>query len=142
MKIQLTGWKAIAALLIIAAVIVGKFIMERSTLAGEATQEIKLVLQGEYVAAGLKDVDTAAMSEAEIAAKAEELLKLDQIEFTSISARGRGDDVRVKLEIQVAGQDPPDGKSVRYYQLSHSTVTGWRVRREITALSYYLKLSL
>ena len=36
-------------------------------------------------------------------AKAKELLKLDQIEFTSINARGRGDDVRFKLEIQVAG---------------------------------------
>ena len=141
MRIELTGPKAIVALLIIVAVIVGKFMMERSTLASEATPEIKLYLQGEYVADGLKDFDTAAMTDEEIAAKAQELLKLDQIEFTSISARGRGDDVRVKLEIQVAGQDPPDGRRVRYYQLSHSTVTGWRVRREITALSYYLKLS-
>jgi len=142
MKIELTGPKAIAALLIIAALIVGKFMMERSTLAAEAMPEIRLYLQGEYVAAGLKDFDTAAMSEEELDAKAQELLKLDEIEFTSISARGRGDDVRVKLEIQVARQDPPDGRRVRYYQLSHSTVTGWRVRREITALSYYLKLSL
>jgi hypothetical protein len=46
----------------------------------------------------------------------------------------------VKIEIQVAGKDPPDGKRVRYYKMSHSTVTGWRVRRETTMLSYYLKL--
>ena len=141
MKIELKGPKAIAVLLIIAAVIVGKFMIERSTLTTEATQEIKLYLQGEYVADQLKEFDPASMTNEEMEAKARELLKLDQIEFTSINARGRGDDVRVKLEIQVAGADPPDGQRVRYYQLSHSTVTGWRIRREITALSYYLKFS-
>lgn len=142
MKLELKGWKAIAALAIIAAVVGGKFLMERSTLTTEATEEIKLYLRGEYVSHELRDFDLEQMADDEAEAKAQELLKLEDIQFTSIKARGRGDDVRVKLEIQVAGQDPPDGKRVRYYQLSHSVITGWYVRREITALSYYLKFSL
>lgn len=142
MKLELTGWKAIAVLAVIALVIGGKLMMERSTLATEAAEEIKLYLRGEYASQGLRDFDLDQMTEEGAEAKAQELLKLEDIQFTSISARGRGDDVRVKLEIQVAGEDPPDGKRVRYYQLSHSVVTGWRVEREITALSYYLKFSL
>jgi hypothetical protein len=141
MKIELKGWKAIAALAIIAAVIGGKFLFERSTLAAEAGEEIKLHLRGEYASLLLHGVDTDALTDEEMEAKAQELLKLEDIQFTSMSARGRGEDVRVRLEIQVSGEDPPDGKPVRYYRLSHSTITGWRVRREITALSYYLKLS-
>ena len=141
MKIELKGWKAVAALAIIAGVIGGKLLLERSTLATEATEEIKLYLRGEYIAGALRDFDTAQMTDEEMEAKAQELLKLEDIQFTSISARGHGDDVRVKLEVQVAGQDPPDGQPVRYYKLSHSALTGWRVRRENTALSYYLKLS-
>ncbi len=141
MKIELKGWKAIAALAIIAGVIGGSFLLERSTLEGAATEQIKLQLRGEYVSAALQGVDTDAMTDEEMEAKGQELLKLEDIQFTSIKARGRGDDVRVKLEIQVSGGDPPDGRRVRYYQMSYSTITGWRVRHEITALSYYLKFS-
>jgi hypothetical protein len=85
-------------------------------------------------------IDPGQMSEEELEAKGEELLSLSDVQFTSISARGRGDDIVVKVEIRVAGQVPPDGKPVRYFRMSHSTVTGWRVRHETTALSYYLKL--
>ncbi|NIR45530.1 MAG: hypothetical protein GWN99_04060, partial [Gemmatimonadetes bacterium] len=45
----------------------------------------------------------------------------NEIEFTSISARGRGDDIVVKVEVQVAGEEPPDGERVRYFKMSHST---------------------
>ncbi len=44
MKIELKGWKAIAALVIIGAAIVWKFAAERSTLASEAADELKFWL--------------------------------------------------------------------------------------------------
>ncbi|UCC48518.1 MAG: hypothetical protein JSV41_13835 [Gemmatimonadota bacterium] len=140
MKIELKGWKAIAALLIIGAAIVWKFAAERSTLASEAADELKFWLRAEYLAAGMQGFDPSQLSEEEAQARGEELLSLSEIEFTSIGARGRGDDIVVKVEVQVAGQDPPDGRRVRYFRMSHSIVTGWRVRYEATALSYYLKL--
>jgi len=140
MKIELKGWKAIAALVIIAAAIVWKFAAERSTLATEAADEIKLWLRAEYLAAGMEGFDPSQLSEEEAQAKGEELLGLSEIEFTSIGARGRGDDIVVKVEVRVAGKDPPDGRRTRYFRMSHSTVTGWRVRWEASAFSYYLKL--
>jgi hypothetical protein len=140
-KIELTGGKAIAALLIIAAIVGGKFVLERSTLTTEAAEELKLYLRGEYASRMLHDFDTEGATDEELEAKGAELLKLEDIQFTKMSARGRGEDVRVRLEIQVGGADPPDGKRVRYYLMSHSTLTGWRVRWEISALSYYLKFS-
>jgi hypothetical protein len=139
MNIELKGWKAIAVLLVIGAVVVGKFAAERSSLATEAADELKLWLRGEYMSAGLQGVDPGRLSAEEAEAKGAELLALNDIEFTEISARGRGDDVVVKVEIEVNGADPPDGDRVRYFRMSHSAVTGWRVRRETTALSYHLK---
>ncbi|MGD2152061.1 MAG: hypothetical protein PVG79_02260 [Gemmatimonadales bacterium] len=140
MKTELKGWKAIAALAVIVVVVVATFRAERSTLESEAADELKFWLRGEYVSRGLHGVDTSQLTEEELEAKAEELLSLSEVEFTSISARGRGDDIVVKVEIRVSGEEPPDGKSVRYYRMSHSVVTGWRVRHETTALAYYLKL--
>jgi hypothetical protein len=140
MKLELKGWKAIAALAIVAAVLLGKFAVQRSTLETEAAEELKFWLRGEYLSEGLAGVDVEQMSEAEVEAKAEELLGLSEITFKKMSARGSDDDIIVKLEIQVAGKDPPDGKPVRYFRMSHSSVTGWRVRHETTGLSYYLKL--
>ncbi|NIR46742.1 MAG: hypothetical protein GWN99_20260 [Gemmatimonadetes bacterium] len=140
MEIKLKGWSAVAALVVIGAVLGGKLLMERSTLETEAMEQLKLTLQGEYGSYLLHDVDADRLTNEEMEAKAAELLELQDIRFTSIKARGRGDDVRVRVEVEVAGGDPPDGERVRYYKLSHSTLTGWRVRREITALSYYLKL--
>jgi hypothetical protein len=140
MKIELKGWKAIAALAVIAVVLFATFRAERSTLETEAADELKLWIRSEYLSSGMHGIDPGQMSEEELEAKGEELLSLSDVQFTSISARGRGDDIVVKVEIRVAGQVPPDGKPVRYFRMSHSTVTGWRVRHETTALSYYLKL--
>lgn len=140
MKLELKGWKAVAALAVVIAVLVGTFRAERSTLESEAADELKVWIRSEYLARGLHGVDPGEISDEELQAKGEELLSLNEVELTSIAARGRGDDIVVKVEIRVAGEEPPDGKPVRYFRMSHSTVTGWRVRRETTALSYYLKL--
>lgn len=136
----LKGWSAVLAIVVTTAAVVGKSMLERSTLESGAAELIKLQLRGEYSARELAGVDVSKLSEAEMEAAAEELLALNSIALTSVSARGGGDDVIVKVEIQVAGGDPPDGKRVRYFRMSHGAVTGWRVERETTALSYYFKL--
>jgi hypothetical protein len=140
MKIELKGWKAVAALAVIIVILVATFRAERRTLESEAADELKVWIRSEYLARGLHGVDPGQLTEEELQAKGEELLSLNEVQFTSISARGRGDDIVVKVEIRVSGEEPPDGKPLRYFRMSHSTVTGWRVRRETTALSYYLKL--
>lgn len=140
MKIELKGFKAVAALLVIAAVAVGKLALERRTLQTEAADELKFRLSAEYLGEGLAEFDSiAAMPEEEARAMTDELLQRAEVEFSDISARGSGDDVAVRVEIRVAGDDPPDGERVRYFLMSHSSLTGWRVLRETWALSYYLK---
>ena len=93
MKIELNGRKAIAAVVVIAAAIVWKFAAERSTLATEAADELKFWLRAEYLAAGMEGFDPTQLSEEEAQARGEELLSLSEIEFSSIGARGRGDDL-------------------------------------------------
>jgi hypothetical protein len=51
-------------------------------------------------------------------------------------ARCRGD----RVEPRADGQVPPDGREVRYFRMSHSTLIGWRVRHETTAFRYYTTL--
>ncbi len=140
MKVQLKGLPAVLVIVVIVVGAAGKFYLERSTLESEAVERIKLQLQGEYSARELSNVDVDQLSAAELEAAAEQLMSLSDIVFTSTAARGKGDDVVVRVEISVAGKDPPDGKGVRYYVMSHSVVTGWHLERETTALSYYLKL--
>jgi hypothetical protein len=139
-RVELKGWKAVAALAVIAAVLAGKFLAERSTLESEAADEIKFWLRSEYLSHGMQDFDLDSMTEQEAEARAEELLSFDDVVFTSIKARGRGDNIVVRVEVEVAGKPPPTGDPVRYFKMTHSTVTGWRVKWETTALSYYLKL--
>lgn len=140
MQIKLKGLKALAALLVIGAVAAGKLAMERQTLETEAAEELKFWLSSEYLGEGLAEFDSvAAMGEEEARAMTDELLRRAEVEFTDISARGRGDDVVVRVEVRVSGGDPPDGQRVRYFRMSHSALTGWRVLRETWALSYYLR---
>ncbi len=139
MKLELKGWKAFAALAVVVAVVGGKYLAERRTLESEAAEELRFWLHSEYLAREMHGVDPEQLTDEQAEAMGAELLELGDIEFTSISARGRGDDVAVKVEIRVAGRDPPDGRPLRYFRMEHSLVTGWRLRYETTALSYYLK---
>ncbi|NIR45529.1 MAG: hypothetical protein GWN99_04055, partial [Gemmatimonadetes bacterium] len=66
MKIELKGWTAIAVLVVVVAVLAGKFLVERSTLESEAAEEIKFWLRGDYVSQGLQGVDPEQMTEEEL----------------------------------------------------------------------------
>jgi hypothetical protein len=53
--------------------------------------------------------------------QAQQLIASPRIQFSEMKARGS-----------------PDGRDVRYFCMSHSTLTGWRMERETTVLGYYL----
>jgi hypothetical protein len=141
-KLNVTGWKAIAVLILVGAVVGYRYYAMRTTLATEAAAELKFWLAAEYQAQGLpalrEALDAGDRAVAEQAAA--EVLARDRVTFRSVKARGRSDDVIVRAEILVDGAAPPTGKSVRYFRMRYSTVTGWRMERETTALSYFLKL--
>lgn len=142
-EFQLKGWMAVPALILVVIVLLIRSASLDQALHGDAAEQIKLHLQGVYagVEVDAMRVALAAGDEDAIAAKAGDIVALEQIELVDVSARGAtGDEVIARFEIRVAGATPPDGRPVRYFRLEHNTFSGWRVLSEARAFSYYLKL--
>jgi len=62
------------------------------------------------------------------------------VQFKSISAHGKigGRVILVRVEAMVDGVSPPDGRPVRYFQLSRAFVgDGWMIVGESDSYSYY-----
>ncbi len=140
-KIKLTGWKAVLVLVAVAGFLGYRYYALHTTVATEAADELRFWLAAEYMAAGLPALEQAVESGDAVAAEiqAQEILARERIEFTELSARGSPEDVVVRAEILVDGRAPPVGEPVRYFRMEHSMVTGWRMQREVHAISYYLK---
>jgi anti-sigma-K factor RskA len=141
-RIRVTGWKAIVVLLLAAAFVGYRYYAVQTTLETGAADELRFWLAAEYMAQGLPALeDAVARGDAAAAEEqAREIVARDRIEFIDMSARGAPEDLAVRVRIRVDGRAPPDGREVRYFRMRHSTVTGWRMRRETTKLGYYLTL--
>jgi hypothetical protein len=135
-SIKLTGKPAIAVAVLAVLAFGFQLVASRKALDDEALAPIKLQLQGEYTSKLLPTIDPDDPDPDAV----QKLLELDSIELGSVSVRGSGEDVVVRVEPRVRGALPPDGKGVRYFRMSYSSMTGWRVRTETTAFSYYTKL--
>jgi uncharacterized protein HemX len=143
-QIKVTGWKAIAVVVVVVAIVAFRFVSQNRTLQTEAVEQIKTELAAEYARQLLPQLQQAAQAQSPAdEAQTEQLvrqLSTDNIEITSITARGSGDDIVARVDIVVDGGLPSDGKSTRYYKMEYSTVTGWRFRYEVGKWSYYLTL--
>lgn len=129
----LRGWKAITAIAIFALVFLWRVTAAHATLGPEVEEQLRFWLRGEYTSAVLEglergDPDAKAYREG-----------TNTIVFQSVGVKGTNP-VYVRVEVRVDGRDPPDGRPVRYFEFEHSLVLGWRYKRDISALSYYLKL--
>jgi hypothetical protein len=133
-EFQLTGVKAVIAAMVVLGFLVFRFVSATSSFETDAAEELKFWLQGEYTG------DYLAGSPAADEEMAQKLLALENMRFPEMSARGMPDDLLVRVRIDVDGAPPPFGDEVRYFQMEFSQVTGWRLRRELTKLSYYLNL--
>ena len=141
-KIRVTGWKAVMVLIVVAAFVGYRYYAVQTTLETGGADELRFWLAAEYMAQGLPALEDAIERGDAAAAEAQalEIVARERIEFTEMSARGAPDDLAVRVRIRVDGRPPPDGQEVRYFRMRHSTVTGWRMRRELTKLGYYLTL--
>lgn len=138
-QLKLKGWSAIPVILVVLGFLGYRYFTIKTTLASEATDELRLRLQGEYASLLLQDLDPADLSRTGVDRRVQDLLDLEEIEFISVSSRGT-DPVIVRVEIRVKGKTPPDGDTTRYYEMEHSMLTGWRVKREVGAFRYYTRL--
>ncbi len=141
-KVRLTGWKAIAVLAVVVAIAGYRYVGARTTLQSAGADELRFWLAAEYQREGLPALEEAVASGNAQAAseQAQEIIARSRIDFVSMTARGTPDDLAVRVEISVDGGAPPDGKTTRCFRMRYSSVTGWRMQRETSALSYYLKL--
>lgn len=139
--ITLNGPWSVIALIFIGAFTAFQYSHRDITLQSDAVEVIKTWLVAEYTRNTLPQlqglVDNPSGKEKQI----EELvnrISRDNLQIVSIESRGKGDDIAVKVEIEIDGKNPPDGKRTRYFRMSHSTLIGWQYQHEIGKWGYYL----
>lgn len=137
--IYLQGWKAIAVIAGLAVLFLGFRTVQYKSV-DEAADTIELWLVAEYTSVELEVLKDKGEDHCLTEEDAQSLLKAGRIEITSVHARGSGDDTVVRVEFTINGEEPPDGASPRYYYMNYSTITGWTMDFETSAMSYYLKL--
>ncbi len=143
MQFQLKGWAAVPFILLVLGFVGYRAVSARSSLDGQAGEQIKLHLRGVYASGNLDELRTAhAEGRSEgVQQGIDKILDLNSIELETIGVKGSTEDeIVVKCRVTVAGLAPPDGKPIRYYRLKHQVAFGWKVDREVSAWSYYGKL--
>lgn len=134
MQVRLKG---APALLVVAAVVafVGWWaVTARAELDASAREALTQQLQAEFAREHLARVGRV---EELTPASVDSLLATQTVTFPSLTARGRLPEVIVRVEIRVDGRPPADAREVRYYRMSYSPITGWRIQREATAFAYH-----
>jgi hypothetical protein len=145
MEFQLKGWPAViaAVVLILGAVGYRVFLHGRLEVSSEAREQLELALMSEI--AGDITADTEAIKKAlesgdrqAATAIAEGTLER-KVEIKGMKMKGSGEKVLVKATYVVFGPDKEETK-VGYFQFSHTMITGWQYRREVSSVSWYLTL--
>jgi hypothetical protein len=130
-KFQFRGWHAVIALVALVGFFGLKIALRFHSVDDEMRDAVRVELLNEYSGRGRGDA-ARIIAEARAGSPIEPVPELVQrkIEFPSISARGEiGARVTlVRAEIIVDGGPPPDGRSIRYFQISRKfTGDGWMV---------------
>lgn len=136
-QVRIAHLKGGPAVLVLAAMIAfgaWRMYAARVSLDSDARQRIEEQLEARY----LRDALAAVGDGIPNAEQVEALLRSGRVEIQSLSARGTPDDMVVRVEATVDGQPPPDGEAVTYWRMSYSTITGWRVERAASAVSWWL----
>lgn len=138
---KLKGPGAVVALVVIAAVVGLQYFSRRQSLQTQGITAIKIQLVADYTRYHLPELQKAAAGGTVDETRIKEIVghvNPDNIDIVSVSARGHGGTCVARAQIRVAGAEPPDGRSVRYFKMQHSSLTGWRVVSDANPWNYYL----
>jgi hypothetical protein len=138
-RIELTGWKAIVAAVIILAVTGIRIYWRIPTVNDEGRQALRAWLVKDYTGRGPKAVaQRVADYRAGLPVQPLDLpAEMPKVEFVSLSAHGWRDAMVVRSEISVDSGTPPDGQPVRYLFLTTKVGGGWMVLSESDSFRYY-----
>lgn len=138
-RIELSGWKAIAALVIIVAIAGVRLAVRFQSVPDEGREAVRTWLVDEYEGRGTKAlIQMASDYQAGLPLHIPEQPAVPpQVEFVSVAAHGSRDAMIVRVEASVNGAPPPDDRPVRYLHLVRKFGGGWMVTSETSELSYY-----
>jgi hypothetical protein len=145
MEMNLKGMRAVVAAVIILAVGLGYrlFLVNDLKDNPELRRQLKMHLMVEIAGDIGADADAykAAIAAGDRDAAEETALGTLRRKVTihDLVMKGSRENILVRADYTVFRPDGEDHKT-GYYKFSHSPVTGWRYKRETTALSWYLKL--
>ncbi len=133
-SIQIRGVPALIIVLIGLAFLGFRTYSARTSLSDEGRDVLASYYSMEYQRYQLARSD---ISEPE---KVRLLNEAQQLQILSLSARGRGGDLVVKVELAPNDAQPPGKPLTRYCKIEHSTLLGWLDPRDTGSMSYHLKL--
>ncbi|MDX1571122.1 MAG: hypothetical protein R3200_11595 [Xanthomonadales bacterium] len=134
MEVKLTGWQAVAAIVVVVLFGGYRLLYAGSTLETEGKAAIEEWIANEYQRYHLKRTDLSQEEQASL------LIDAADVKIESLSARGGPSDTVVRVEIAPNRAHPPDMSYTQYYRMEFSNLQGWHSVRDSTALSYYLTL--
>jgi hypothetical protein len=138
-RIELTGWKAIAALLVFVAVAGVRLSMRFPAIPDDGRDAVRAWLVKDYEGRGPKALaqmvsDYRAGLPVHVPDPPAEV---PQVDFVSLRGHGLRGAMVVRAEVSVNGGVPPDDRPVRYFFLTTKFDGGWMVMSETTEFSYY-----
>lgn len=71
------------------------------------------------------------------AEKAKLLSAIQEMKILSLTARGPGNDLVVRVEVAPNKIQPPGFSNIQYFQLKYSSLSGWANQGRTTAEQYY-----
>lgn len=138
-RIELTGWKAVAALLVFVAVAGVRLSMRFPAIPDDGRETVRTWLVKDYEGLGPKALAKMASDyRAGLPVHASDPpAQVPQVDLLSLRAHGSRDAMVVRAEVAVNGGAPPDDRRVRYLFLTTKFDGGWMVMAESTEISYY-----
>jgi hypothetical protein len=138
-RIELTGWKAIAVLVVILGISGVRIYSHFATVDDAGREALREWLVKDYTGRGPKALaHLVADYRAGLPAQLPDAPAVEpKVEFVSLSAHGWRDSMVVRTEISVDGGPPPDDRPVRYLFLTTKYEGGWMVFAESDSLQYY-----
>ena len=141
-RIELTGWKAIVAGLLLLGWFGGRIYMHIPKVPDEGREALRTWLVKDYTGRGPRDV-ARRLADYRAGNPVQRLglpAVLPEVELVSVTAHGWRDAMVVRTQVSVDGGPPPDRQPVRYLFLTAKFEGGWMVLSESDSYRYYRAL--
>ena len=143
-KMVFTGTPAVIVILLYVVYMAMGYKNMNSSFDPEGIEAVEFYISADYyrepVAQLNKNIKQGTRKD-RLEAMSKEVQRLTNVEIVSADLKGfDSEDLIAKVEIEVDGKTPPDGRRYRYFNVSYSWLTGWRVESETTASLYKFKL--